>query len=184
MYAKTSAFIIQTDDQLHVSNNRVQTWLQAMGDEAIREVQILQLSRHWKLKQPSRWQGHVGFYIRLQRQDKVWQCTAGTYPIANDMRGMRLESVELLRDIVRNTLRRSCSCQRRGLSRSDVELIVQAMDILASHPISTFDTEQSEAGRKRRREVWSTMTRKLFALTAWPDPQPSFAKSPMFYTPC
>ena len=164
LYAKTSCFIIQTDDDLHVSNDRVQLWLQALGEEALAQVQSLQLSRHWKLKQPSRWQGHVGFYVRLQLVDKVWQCTAGTYPIANDMRGMRLESVDLLRHTVTKRLSRISALGGKGICRADVEFIVEAMNVVSSHPISTFDTEQSEAGRRRRREVWANMEQKLVAL--------------------
>ncbi|KAK3717861.1 hypothetical protein LTR37_005633, partial [Vermiconidia calcicola] len=156
LYAKTSSFIIQTDDNF----NRVGAWLQALAaGEALSKVQSLQLSRHWKIKQPSRWQGHVGFYVRVHLHDKTWQCTAGTYPFANDIRGMRLESVELLCSIVRQRLG-----QLGGLSRSDVEFIVEAMDIVASHPVSTFDSEQSEDGRRRRRDMYTTMERHLMAL--------------------
>lgn len=185
LYARTSAFIIQTDDNLHVSNNRVQLWLQALGDDAVCEVQSLQLSRHWKIKQPSRWQGHVGFYVRIQMVDKIWQCTAGTYPIANDIRGMRLESVELLRDIViqRLTHRTSPNGSMGCLTRLDVEFIVQAMDVVASHPISTFDTEQSEAGRKRRRGTWATMKQALDNLYAGADDGQTSIRNPDFYTP-
>ncbi|KAK3686320.1 hypothetical protein LTR37_019958, partial [Vermiconidia calcicola] len=156
LYAKTSSFIIQTDDNF----NRVDAWLQALAaGDALSKVQSLQLSRHWKIKQPSRWQGHVGFYVRVHLHDKTWQCTAGTYPFANDTRGMRLESVELLCSIVRQRLG-----QLGGLSRSDVEFIVEAMDIVASHPVSTFDSEQSEDGRRRRRDMYTTMERHLMAL--------------------
>ncbi len=186
LYAKTSAFIIQTDDSLHSSNNRVNAWLNALGTEGIPQVESLQLSRHWNLTQPSRWQGHVGFYIRLQSINKVWQCTSGTYPIANDMRGMRLESVDLLRHIVTQRLRPADAYVRaKTLSRLDVEFIVQAMELVALHPISTFDTEQSEGGRQRRREIWTTMEKKLFALRVGSVEQPrGFEPQPKsFHTP-
>ena len=165
LYAKTSAFIIQADGDLRVCNNRVQLWLDAMGADGLREVQSLQLSHHWKLHQPSRWQGHVGFYVRLQLHDKVWQCTVGTYPIANDKRGMRRESVELLRDFIRHRLSLSCLSNEKGLSRPDIEFIVEAMDIVASHPISTLDTGQNAAGVGGWCKAWSTMARELAGLT-------------------
>ena len=187
IYAKTSSFIIQTDDCLNVINNRVQVWLQALGDVALSHVENLQLSRHWKIPRPSRWQGHVGFYVRLQLVDGAWQCTTGTYPIVNDMRGMRLESVDLLRHtVVQRLSQLSGSPGERGLSRADVECIVDAMDVVASHPISTFDTEQSEAGRRRRRGLWAEMEGQLFALgeTAPNRDAPSFDPTGRrFYTP-
>lgn len=109
----------------------------------------------------------MGFYLRLQMIGGVWNCTAGTYPIANDVRGMRLESVDALRHVVMQRLRPpEAYVQRKNLSRPDVEFIVAAMEIVAAHPISTYDTDQSEAGRKRRREIWATMEGKLRALQA------------------
>ena len=167
LYAKTSSFIMQADGDTGVCNDRVQAWLQAMGADALREVQSLQLSRHWKLCQPSRWQGHVGFYVRLQLHDKTWSCNVGTYPIANDDRGMRRESIELLRGVIKHRLRLSCLSGEEGLSRCDVEFIMEAMDIVASHPISTTDTERDEDGRRRRREykTWLMMKRDLLGLT-------------------
>lgn len=186
IYAKTSAFVIQTDDNLHTSNNRVKAWLDALGHECIPKVESLQLSRHWKIKQPSRWEGHIGFYVRLQLVDREWQCTSGTYPFANDMRGMRLESVDLLRHVVLQRLRKSdpSSQQGRGMSRADVELIIQAMDVVASHPIPTFDTEQSEAGRRRRRETWTSMEKELLTVAAVSKESSSFSdQDRTFYTP-
>lgn len=176
LYAKTSLFIIQTDD-----NNRVQVWLQALDDIALTKVENLQLSRHWQDKQPTRWQGHIGFYIRLQLIDGTWNCTAGTYPFANDMRGMRLESIDLLRHIVMQRLRPpSAWAEMKRLTRSDVGFIIHAMDVVASHPISSFDTEQSEGGRQRRREIWATMERKLLALSTFSVEQSS---ANTFYAP-
>lgn len=164
LFAKHAAFIIQTDDDLQAPNGRLKIWLDAFGGEPLSKVQSLQLSRHWKIRQPARWQGHVGFYVRLQLYDRHWQCTVGTYPIANDIRGMRLESVELLGRIVSRRLERISSTNGKGLKVEDVWFVVSAMEVVASHPISTFDTEQSELGRQRRREGWCTMEAKLWAL--------------------
>ena len=198
LYAKTSFFIIQSDDscdRVHSSNEtRVSIWLNTLGDRALSYVENLQLSRHWKLKQPSRWQGHVGFYVRLQLLDKKWQVTAGTYPVAHDIRGMRAESVDLLRYLISQRLQSSSKVgSEMGLSRPDIEFITEAMDIVASHPISTFDTEssqagwqrprgwwdvapshttsaydmqQSEAGKQQRRGIWDEMEQQLLALQA------------------
>lgn len=85
LYAKTGHFIIHADDNSHNPNKRVQLWLQALGDEAIGQVQNLQLSKHWKGGLPTRWQGHHGFYARIRLLGREWRCDAGTYPIANDL---------------------------------------------------------------------------------------------------
>lgn len=185
LYAKTSFFIIQTDDDLDFANSRVQAWLQAMGDTALKQVENIQLSRHWKIKQPSRWQGHVGFYIRLQQCDNVWQCTTGTYPIANDIRGMRVESIDLLRSVILRRLNPPAAAKERiGFTKSDVDFIVNAIDVVASHPISLFDTEQSEAGKQRRRMTWYSMEQKLLALDS-PSSEQSGPphRTDTFYTP-
>ena len=74
---------------------------------------------------------------------------------------MRSESVDLLRSLVMQRMRKS-----KGLSRPDVEFIVHAMEIVSSHPVSTFDMQQSGAGIQRQRDIWASMERKLFALEA------------------
>jgi hypothetical protein len=163
LFASTAFFIIQTDD-LHLSSDRVSLWLDALDGKPLSQVRGLQLSRHWNISQPARWQGHVGFYIRLQSDGKQWQCTTGTYPIANDIRGMRLESTELLRHVITERLKQMATDGQRGLGRADVEVFLRAMSIIASHPISTFDTEQSETGRKRRRETWDRMELQMSLL--------------------
>ncbi|RMX83533.1 hypothetical protein D0869_05242 [Hortaea werneckii] len=56
--------------------------------------------------------------------------------------------------------------ENQALNASDIELIVSAMMIVANHPISFFDTEQSEAGKMKRRETWVDMEEKLFGLHA------------------
>lgn len=181
LYAKSAAFSIQADEDPLSPNNRVRAWLDALGDEALGKVISLQLSRHWKLSQPTRWQGHVGFYVRLQwmetagleasgkgkgRQKGGWNVTTGTYPIANDMRGMRLESVNLLRENVVQRLRGLGwgGRERSGLGRADVEFVVQAMEVVATHPIEAFDVEQSEQGRRARRRIWERMEEELLRL--------------------
>lgn len=105
----------------------------------------------------------------------------GTYPIANDVRGMRGESVELLRRIVESRLERVERRSERGLEVEDVHFVVGAMDVVASHPISTFDTEQSEVGRQRRREGWHAMESKLWALDEEMENASKAAKP--FFTP-
>lgn len=185
LYARTSAFIIHVDDNLEPSaaGTRVQVWLQALGAEGLSEVQSLQLSRHWQVGRPSRWHGHVGFYVRLHVQDSKWKVTAGTYPIANDVRGMRLESVDFLQQVVRQRLAQIEGRERKGLDTGDVTFVLETMQIVASHPISSFDTEQSEDGKRRRREIWSDMERKLSAMANGSE---DVCRSPVrekFYTP-
>lgn len=160
LYAKTSSFIIQTDD-----DKRIQGWLQALRGTALSKVENLQLSKNWKIKLPTRGLGHVGFYVRMQMINRIWKCTVGTYPIANDMREMRLESVNLLRRVVVQRLRPSCTCQEmKQLTREDVEFVDAAMAVVAYHPMPTFDTPQSEAGREQRRAFFLMLERELLAL--------------------
>jgi hypothetical protein len=67
---------------------------------------------------------------------------------------MRFESVELLQYIIKqNVLQASRAREQIGLLPAQIEAVVSAMGIVASLPISTFDTEQSEDGRRRRCEV-------------------------------
>jgi hypothetical protein len=68
------------------------------------------------------------------------------------------------------------------LSKVDVLFVLETMDIVASHPISSFDTEQSEAGRRRRRDIWSDMETKLSALAKDVEEEGDATKS-AFYTP-
>lgn len=203
VFAGNSLFAIQIDDAGDSWNKRLSTWLNALGPEAISRLRSVQISRHWSLPRPLRWQGHVGFYIRIeQRKPKKisskssvgstssfrpewnsrfvrpigegsWNVTTGTYPIARDMRGMRLESVELLAEVIRHHLHvptplaneHSVSKDTKtGLRRDDIEFLFQALNIVASHPISTYDTEQVQNGRKSQHETWSSLEQQLRAL--------------------
>ena len=69
---------------------------------------------------------------------------------------VQVESTGLLRELIQRRLG-----GLRGLARNDVEFCVEAMDVVASHPISTFDLEQSEDGRRRRRLALEEMERVL-----------------------
>ena len=93
---------------------------------------------------------------------------------------MRLESVEVLQRVVVERLKR---VQEKGLDRADVSFVLEAMGVVASHPISSFDTEQSEAGSRRRRDVWEDMERKLSAIGDCAEGRDSAAAGFTFYTP-
>lgn len=142
-----------------------------------------------------RWQGHVGFYIKIERPkaksrsmispskstesfpaawlnrfvkpiengDCVWTVTAGTYPVSKDRRGMRLESVELLAQLIRTHLGQMTVVDDdlSYLTAEGVMFLVNAMDVVASHPISTYDLVQDEGGRLRQRATWKTMDQRL-----------------------
>lgn len=172
LYASSRSFVIQTDEPCSHHEDRVHAWLDALGDEGVRFVRSLQLSMHWRLARPSRWMGHVGFYVRVQllggggRGAGEWKCERGTYPIVNDVRGMRLESVNLLQQVVGGRLLQAKDGVkgRRGLTRADVEFVVRAMEIVARHPIEAFDLEQSQEGRRGRRTVFEGMERELRGL--------------------
>ena len=78
---------------------------------------------------------------------------------------MRTESVELLRTVAIQRLGHAGGPDgRRGLTRSDIEYIVRAMEIVSSHPIPTFELPQSGASQKQRREVWTSLRRTLSEL--------------------
>ncbi|KAK4543124.1 hypothetical protein LTR36_005901 [Oleoguttula mirabilis] len=171
IYAGNSHFEIEIDESMNDQASRMTSWLRALGPLGVGHVRSLQLNCHWDIRQPIRWQGHVGFYIRLVKANDAWQCTAGTYPFARDTRDMRLQSVELVQHVVKQeVLQPIATRDKQALRCSDVELAVAAMGIVASHPISTSDTEQGELGRTRRREIWLDMEGQLFALNADKSP--------------
>ncbi|KAK4501860.1 hypothetical protein PRZ48_007669 [Zasmidium cellare] len=181
---------------------RLQTWLSALGPNSIPKIRSLTISRHWTIPQPLRWQRHVGFYVKIERRkprkftskssvnstssfrpewnerfvrpltEGIWEVTAGTYPVARDIRGMRLESVELLAEVIRHRLHVPTPLAQQssgnehdlGLNEADVNFVVSAMDAVASHPISTYDIDQAESARRRRHETWMEMEQQLRAL--------------------
>lgn len=203
IFASNTSFNIPLDAQ--PTNASVQTWLSALGPRSIPKIRSLTISRHWSIPQPLRWQGHVGFYIRIERRkprkftskssvnstssfrpewnahfvrplaEGIWEVTTGTYPVARDIRGMRLESVELLAEVIRHHLhvptpqahiqdKSTGNEYDLGLNESDVNFLVQAMNVVASHPISSYDIDQAENARRRRHETWTNMEQQLRAL--------------------
>ncbi|EMC97192.1 hypothetical protein BAUCODRAFT_23554 [Baudoinia panamericana UAMH 10762] len=164
IYAENAHFFIQADEESLPASDRVAAWLFALGS-AIKHVRSFQLSRHWIGSHPTRWQGHVGFYVRLERLDDAWQVKAGTYPIAGDIRAMRAESVELLQYVVRQNVVLPLNMRDKPeLQAQDVQFVAAAIAVVATHPISAVDTEQSVAGGQRRRKAWSQLEGALLAL--------------------
>lgn len=163
LYAKTARFAIQTDD-----DDRLQVWLQALGEHGLANVESLQLSKHWRLTQPTRWEGHIGFYVQLSLLEKVWTCVVGTYPIVKDQRRRRMESADLLRAVImRELLPRSIRPDRKALSASNIDFIVEAMQIVARHPIPAIDHGQDSIGAEQPSgKVWHSMCCRLKALEA------------------
>ncbi len=164
IYARTGSYILQTDDDHQSPRNRLQLWLSALEGKPLSQVRSVQLSRNWNLKQPARWQGQVGFYLRLTLRGDAWDCATGTYPIHNDMRAMRFECIELLRHVISARLERKHGAGDLGLTRADVEYFSAAMDVIASRPVSIYDMEQGEAGRQSRQKVWQEIEARLCAL--------------------
>lgn len=191
VYAANADFHIPTDSGQHDGADPLTCWLEALGPPGLGSIRCLQLSWHWVSLQPERWQSHVGFYVRLQKgHDGGWKCSTGTYPVAKDVRGMRLESIELLQQVVRARVLRSLSLREGyGLIMADVCFVTDAMRIVAEHRISSHDTEQSEGGRKRRRSIWAGMEKQLFELRSdcedgMKDAGSSIAEPrEIFYTP-
>lgn len=187
LYVKNSAFATYADYEV---GHAVTAWLDALGSEGVRYVRSWQRSQVWRVERPERGQGHVGFYVKMvwvsersgadgeapsrtaKGTGEEWRCTTGTSPVVNDVRGMRLESVNLLRRVVEQRLR-SRQLSRpsendlggQGLRREDVEFVVQAMEIVAKHPIEAMDLEQSEQGRMARRREWESMEQELERLS-------------------
>ena len=64
---------------------------------------------------------------------------------------MRLESVELLASTIRKHFDDS-DCE--GLVPDDVNFLMQAMDIVATHPVL-------DLGLQRRQDIWLSMEEKL-----------------------
>ncbi|KAK4569934.1 hypothetical protein LTR86_002904 [Recurvomyces mirabilis] len=171
------------DEDCYPEGDRISLWLETLGD-AIKHVRSFQISRHWNISQPTRYQGHVGFYLRMELIGHVWQMRGGTYPVVKDRSGMRMESVELLQYAVReNVLGFLNGRERQQLHQLDIRYIASAMDLVALHPISTFDLQQSEAGRQGRRRIWSNMEEALMALRSHEATDIEAVARPQFFTP-
>lgn len=206
LYARSAHFALPLEERSahgQARHDSIHVWLDALGETGIAKVQSLLLSQHWQITQPTRWQTHVGFYLRLEHATPVsddpaesagWRCSTGTYPIANDMRGMRLESVELLQRHVMAYLGAvHQERQPRGLepaprarvisslARSDLHFIMEAMRTVARHPISTYDLNQDQQGRQSRRGTFVKMEDELTELGRSYGLQS--AQQGTFYTP-
>lgn len=175
LYVKNHSFSFPPSNQ---RGEGFGTWLDVMDGAGILEKiwRGMMLSEDWKVERPERGERHVGFYVRIdfgsgsggghmadEGKGRQVQVKTGTSPVVNDPRGMRFESVNLLRDIIVTYLRQRGD-PAKGLGRQDVEFVVQAMGVVARHPIAAFDLEQSEHGRQARRRVWEAMERELKGL--------------------
>ena len=172
--------------------NAMTVWLDGLGDTGLIKMSKLILSRHWELSKPTRNQNHVGFYLKLERDNSrkdrnqpgtylpKWKTTVGTYPVANDMRGMRRESAELLKKIVAARLEcghaeeatingGSGTSGPRSFTREDLELIIRAIDVIARHPFSTIELDQDHEGKQRRRNAFEKMEQELLLLAKGHD---------------
>jgi len=183
LYVGNCNFTIQADEDVYPEGDRVSLWLDTLGN-AIKHIRSFQISRHWNISQPTRHQGHMGFYLRLELSGPMWQMRGGTYPVVKDRSGMRMESVELLQFAVReNVLRFVIDREKQQLTVPDVRYIAAAMEVVASHPISTYDLQQSEAARQSRRRIWSNMEKALFALQSHETTGTETVAAPQFFTP-
>lgn len=71
IYAADSRFQVCIDDSPGLWNRRIDCWISALGPVALSRIGSLQLSRNWRMLQPQRWQGHVGFYIRIDNLNRA-----------------------------------------------------------------------------------------------------------------
>lgn len=129
IYAAHANFIISMDEGASFWPNRVASWLNALGPELLTRIRSIQLSRHWAIPSPLRYQGHVGFYIKVDLtktcppfselawensvdvahhfrnlgEPELHECvTGGTYPRARDSRHFRYHSLLQIKRIIAN----------------------------------------------------------------------------------
>ncbi|CZT21989.1 uncharacterized protein RCC_07858 [Ramularia collo-cygni] len=177
LYATDSIFAICIDDSPEPWKRRIDSWISALGPE-ISRIRSLQISRHWNMLQPQRWQGRVGFYIRIDHlnrecrpskrdghnvvlEDGGLKVTTGTYPVVRDTRNMRSASIELLARVFRERLATSSS-DRPGLTGDDVRFLVRAVEIVVSYKIPhSIDVESD---RERSQEILQDMENTLRVL--------------------
>ncbi|KAF2721234.1 hypothetical protein K431DRAFT_224624 [Polychaeton citri CBS 116435] len=168
LYAKTAYFCIDLGSPDSSSRDRLGIWATTL-QPWLQHVRIFRLMRHWESQGRSDSKNDVGFYLNLHKitlpyeHPERWSCTSGTHPTPNDLRGMRLESAELLQSRIDAVLNRHDSIG--GFDRARLELIISAIDVVAAHPVSLYDLDQSDAGRRRRRQTWERMARRLQVLT-------------------
>ncbi|CAK1366198.1 hypothetical protein CB0940_09377 [Cercospora beticola] len=67
IFTSNSNFTIAMDDGPQFWLKRLTTWMNSLSPIPLSRVRSLQLSRHWNIPAPMRWQGHSGFYIRMER---------------------------------------------------------------------------------------------------------------------
>ncbi|PPJ50444.1 hypothetical protein CBER1_05543 [Cercospora berteroae] len=67
IFTSSSSFTIAMDDGHHFWLKRLTIWMNSLSPTPLSRVRSLQLSRHWNLPAPMRWQGHSGFYVRAER---------------------------------------------------------------------------------------------------------------------
>ncbi|KXT15746.1 hypothetical protein AC579_1517 [Pseudocercospora musae] len=177
IYARNSQFIFNIDDASTLWCRGTKIWAYLLlNHDSLTRVRSIYLSQHWEIPHPMRWQGHVGFYLLLERRKTstssmtaepfpkawssrfvlaqtsgLWTVTTGTYPVSKDVRGMRLESVELLASTIRKHFDES---DAEGLGPDDMKFLMQAMDIVATHPVL-------DLGLQRRQDIWLNLEEKL-----------------------
>lgn len=81
IYATNSVFAVCIDNSPEFWKRRIDSWLAALGQPAISRIRSLQISRHWIMLQPQRWQGHAGFYVRIDRLCREAKSLKKTTPI-------------------------------------------------------------------------------------------------------
>lgn len=91
IYAAHANFIISMDEGASFWPNRVASWLNALGPELLTRIRSIQLSRHWAIPSPLRYQGHVGFYIKVDLTKTrppfsglAWQYPPNQQPTSGD----------------------------------------------------------------------------------------------------
>lgn len=71
IYACSTNFAFTLDSSSRVWTKRLSPWLKTLSpcshkNNNLARIGSLYLSQHWQIHSPTRWQGHVGFYVKLE----------------------------------------------------------------------------------------------------------------------
>ncbi|KAM3417659.1 hypothetical protein BST61_g5895 [Cercospora zeina] len=86
IFTSNSTFTAALDDGAPFWPKRLTTWMNSLSPPlpspttaaALSLIRSLQLSRHWNIPAPMRWQGHVGFYVRVEKPRRPKKASAST----------------------------------------------------------------------------------------------------------
>jgi hypothetical protein len=179
LYARNARFAIYltaSSGPDRLLSSAMTSWLNDLAGAGLARMSELFLSRNWEMSKPTRGQGHSGFYLKLDAgkdgpatSASSWKSTIGTWPIANNMKGMRLKSAEFLQQMVISRLEgidhdEGNATIGLGFAPNDLKFVIGAMDIVARHPFSAYDGDLGGDSEQRKRSEFERMERELMLL--------------------